>query len=144
MEFESMDNSFPTAQDEPTTTSNVPSTRGPVAPTESNREPCGSSPRSIATVSTAATMAPFRSPGFDTISARCGRSPRKFLSSSIIIPAVVAITAATAWSGHIAAIPLSLVAPLLVCYAKSRTHAYASMFSYYAAASWPLMQELPP
>ncbi|HJX94201.1 MAG TPA: hypothetical protein VJ324_01190 [Candidatus Acidoferrum sp.] len=36
-------------------------------------------------------------------------------------------------------IPLSLVAPLLVYGAKSRTHAYASMFCYYAAASWPLI-----
>jgi apolipoprotein N-acyltransferase len=49
------------------------------------------------------------------------------------------MTGALAWNGHIAAIPLSLVAPLLVYHAKSRTHAYASMFSYYAAASWPLI-----
>ncbi len=44
-----------------------------------------------------------------------------------------------AWSGHLAAIPLSLIAPLLVYHAKSRKHAYASMFCYYAAASWPLI-----
>jgi hypothetical protein len=46
---------------------------------------------------------------------------------------------AIAWSGHLATIPYSLVAPLLVYYAKSRMHAYASMFCYYAAASWPLI-----
>jgi apolipoprotein N-acyltransferase len=44
-----------------------------------------------------------------------------------------------AWSGHLAAIPLSLVAPVLVYGAKSRTHAYASMLCYYGAASWPLI-----
>jgi apolipoprotein N-acyltransferase len=49
------------------------------------------------------------------------------------------MTAALAWSGHVAAIPLSLVAPLLVYHAKSRTNAYASMFCYYVAASWPLI-----
>ncbi len=47
--------------------------------------------------------------------------------------------AAIAWSGHLATIPLSLVAPLLVYHAKSRTDAYALMFCYYAAASWPLI-----
>jgi hypothetical protein len=49
------------------------------------------------------------------------------------------MTAVIAWSGHLAVIPLSLVAPLLVYHAKSRKHAYASMFCYYAAASWPLI-----
>ncbi len=139
MEFESMDNCFPTAQDDSATTCNVPSTRGPMAPTKSNREPCGSSPRSTATASTAAITAPFQSPRFGIISAHCGRSLRKFLSSSVALPAVAATTAAIAWSGHLAAIPLSLVAPLLVYHAKSRKHAYASMFCYYAAASWPLI-----
>jgi hypothetical protein len=44
-----------------------------------------------------------------------------------------------AWSGHLGTIPLSLVAPLLVYRAKSRIHSYASMFFYYAAASWPVI-----
>jgi apolipoprotein N-acyltransferase len=44
-----------------------------------------------------------------------------------------------AWTGHLVTIPLSLVAPLLVYRAKSRTHAYSMMFCYYAAASWPLV-----
>ena len=56
-----------------------------------------------------------------------------------MLPALAGTTAAVAWSGHLAAIPLSLVAPLLVYHAKSRKHAYASMFCYYAAASWPLI-----
>ena len=64
---------------------------------------------------------------------------RKFLNSSYTLPAVAATTAAIAWSGHLATIPISLVAPLLVYQAKSRMHAYASMFCYYAAASWPLI-----
>ena len=89
-----------------------------------DQEPCGSSPRSTATVSTAAITAPFQSPRFGTISAHCGRSLRKLLSSRITLPVVAATTAAVAWSGHLAAIPLSLVAPVLVPYTKSRTHAY--------------------
>src|SRR5882762_6336565 len=139
MEFESMDNCFPTAQDDSATTSNALSIHGPMAPTKSNREPCGSSRRSIATASTAAITARFQLPRFGTISAHFGRSLQKFLSSSVTLPAVAATTAATAWSGHLAAIPLSLVAPLLVYQTKSRKHAYASMFSYYAGASWPLI-----
>jgi len=139
MEFESMDNCFPTAQDDSATTGNVPLTPGPMAPTKSNRGPCGSSPRSTATASIADITAPFQSPRFDTISAHCGRSLLKFLSSSVGLPAVSATTAAVAWSGHLAAVPLSLAGPLLVCHAKSRQHAYASMFCYYAAASWPLI-----
>jgi apolipoprotein N-acyltransferase len=139
MEFESMDNCFPTAQDDSATTSNARSIRGPMVPTKSNREPCGSSRRSIATALTAAITARFQIPRFGTISAHFGRSLQKFLSSSATLSVVAATTAATAWSGHLAAIPLSLVAPLLVYHTKSRKHAYASMFSYYAAASWPLI-----
>src|SRR5713226_4239646 len=139
MEFESMDDCFPTAQDDSATTCNVPSTRGPMAPTKSNREPCGSSPRSTATASTAVITAPFQNPRFGTISAHCGRSLQTFLSSRVALPLVAASTAAAAWSGHLATIPLSLVAPLLVYHAKSRMHAYAWMFCYYAAASWPLI-----
>src|ERR1700675_3635088 len=134
-----MGNCFPTAQDDSATTSNAPSIHGPMVPTESNREPCGSSRRSIATASTAAITARFQLPRSGTISPHFGRSLQKFLGGSVTLPAVAATTAATAWSGHLAAIPLSLVAPLLVYYAKSRKHAYASMFCYYAAASWPLI-----
>jgi len=139
MEFESMDNCFPTAQDDSATTFNGRSIRGLTAPTKSNGEPCGSSRRSTVTASTAGTTAPFQIPRFGTISARCGRSLRKFLSSRLTLPVVAASTAAIAWNGHLAAIPFSLVAPLLVYHTKSRKHAYASMFSYYAAASWPLI-----
>jgi apolipoprotein N-acyltransferase len=139
MEFESMDNCFPTAQDDSATTFNGRSIRGLMAPTKSNGEPCGSSRRSTVTASTAGTTAPFQIPRFGTISARCGHSLRKFLSSRLTLPVVAASTAAIAWNGHLAAIPFSLVAPLLVYHTKSRKHAYASMFSYYAAASWPLI-----
>src|SRR3984957_10239220 len=139
MEFESMDNCFPTAQDDSVTTCNAPLTRGPMAATESRRELCGLSPRSTATASTAAITAPFQRPRFGIISGHSGHSLRKFLSSSVTLPAIAGTTAAVAWSGHLAAIPLSLVAPLLVYQAKSRKHAYASMFCYYVAASRPII-----
>src|ERR1700730_8317174 len=138
MEFESMDNCFATAQDDSATTSTARSIRGTMAPTESNRDPWGSSRLSIVTASTAAITARFQLPRSGTISAHFGRSLQKLLSSSVTLPAVAATTAATAWSGHLAAIPLSLVAPLLVYRTKSRKHAYASMFCYYAGASWPV------
>src|SRR6266436_3198792 len=139
MEFESMDNCFPTVQDNSATTFNGRSIRGLMVPTKSNGEPSGSSRRSTVTASTAGTTAQFQIPRFGTISARCGHSLRKFLNSRLVLPVVAASTAAIAWSGHLAAIPFSLVAPLLVYHTKSRKHAYASMFSYYAAASWPLI-----
>jgi hypothetical protein len=139
MEFESMDNSFPTARDDSATTCNGPSTHGPMARTQSSREACGSCPRSTPTASTAAITALFQSPRFDTISVHCGHSLRKFLRSSVALPAVAAATGAIAWRGHLAVIPVSLVAPLFVYQAKSRKHAYASMFCYYAAATWPLI-----
>src|SRR6202049_3139364 len=139
MEFESMDNCFPTARDNSATTFNGRSIRGLMAPTKSNGELCGSSRRSTVTASTARPTAPFQMPRFGTISARCGRSLRKFLNSRLTLPVVAASTAAIAWNGHLAVIPFSLVAPLLCYHAKSRKHAYASMFSYYAAASWPLI-----
>src|ERR1700730_6690145 len=110
-----------------------------MALTKSIRDLCSPSGRSIATASTAAITARFQLPRFGTISVHFGRSLQKFLSSSVTLPAVAATTAATAWNGHLAAIPLSLVAPLLVYHTKSRKHAYASMFSYYAGASWPLI-----
>src|SRR5580692_236777 len=139
MEFESMDNSFPTAPVDSVTTCNGPSTRGPMAPTKSNRGLSGSSPRSTPTASTAAITAPFQNRRFGTISVLSGRSLRKLVSSSVVVPALAAAAGVIAWSGHLATIPLSLTAPLLVYQAKSRKHAYASMFCYYAAASWPLI-----
>jgi hypothetical protein len=139
MEFESTDNCFPTAQDDSETTCSGSSTHGRMAPTESNREPCGSSPRSTATVSTADTTAPSLNHRFDTISARYGLPLRKLLNSSVALPAVAATTGAIAWNGHLVTIPLSLAAPLVVYRAKSRTHACSIMFCYYAAASWPVI-----
>jgi len=56
-----------------------------------------------------------------------------------LLPALASATGVIAWSGHLATIPLSLMAPLLVYHAKSRKQAYASMFCYYAAATWPLI-----
>src|SRR6266513_3280403 len=139
MEFESMDDCFPTAQDDSEITCNVPSTRGLVAPTTLNREPCGSSPLSISTASIAAITAPFQNGRFGTISGHYGRSLQKCLRSSVTLPAVAATTGAIAWSGYLATIPLSLIAPLLVYCAKSRTHAFSIMFCYYSAATWPVI-----
>ena len=75
----------------------------------------------------------------DTISGRFGHLLRSPLDSSAALPIVAGTTGVIAWSGHLATIPLSLLPPLLVHYSKSKVHAYALMFAYYAAASWPIV-----
>ena len=139
MEFESMDNCFRTAQGDSKTTCNGPSTRGPMAPIWSDQEPFGSSPRSTPTASTAATTVPFQWPRFDITYGRFGRLLRTLLNTSSALPIVAGTAGAIAWSGHVATVPLSLIAPVLVYHAKSRVHAYTLMFTYYAAASWPIV-----
>jgi hypothetical protein len=52
---------------------------------------------------------------------------------------LAALTAAIAWSGHLATIPLSLMPVTLLCKAQSRAQAYAIFASYYFGASWPLI-----
>ena len=64
---------------------------------------------------------------------------QKLLTSSAALPIAAGGTSAIAWSGHLVTIPLSLVAPLLVYHARSRAHAYITMFAYYATASWPII-----
>jgi apolipoprotein N-acyltransferase len=55
------------------------------------------------------------------------------------VSALVAITSAIAWNGHLATIPLSLLAGAVLYKAQSRVQAYATLFSYYLGASWPLI-----
>ena len=139
MGSESMDNCYRTVQDDSRTTCKGLLTPGHMALTRSNQEPSGSSHHSTATASIAATTVLFQWPRFGTIFGRCGRLLQTLLSASFALPIIAGITAAIAWSGHLATIPFSLVAPMLMYYAKSRTHAYASAFAYYVAASWPIV-----
>ena len=46
---------------------------------------------------------------------------------------------ATAWSGHLAAIPLSLLIFLLLGFQQTRTRALGLMVSYYGGATWQLI-----
>src|SRR5215831_8753745 len=138
MGFESMDYCSRTVKGGSRITCNGLLPPGRMAPTRSNQEPSGSSHLSTPTASIAATTVPFQWPRFGTISDRCGRLLRTLQSTRCALPIIVAITAAIAWGGHLATIPFSMVAPILIYYAKSRTHAYASAFAYYAAASWPI------
>src|SRR5207248_7961971 len=64
---------------------------------------------------------------------------QKCLSLSIFLPAIAVSISAIAWSGHVVTIPLALLAPLVLYNAKSRRHSYATLFSYYVGASWPLI-----
>jgi apolipoprotein N-acyltransferase len=76
---------------------------------------------------------------FNIDSAPYGRFTQKFLSLSIFLPAIAVIISAIAWSGHVATIPLSLLAPLFLYHAQSRLHSYATLFCYYIGASWPMI-----
>jgi len=139
MEFESMGNSFQTAPPISKTIEDGHSNHGPVANTTFQQENFGFSRTSIVGASTVATLARFLPRSFNTDFGLYGRFKQKSLSHSALLPALAAITSAIAWSGHVATIPFSLLAPLLLYYAQSRAHSYATLFSYYVGASWPLI-----
>jgi apolipoprotein N-acyltransferase len=68
-----------------------------------------------------------------------GRFIQKSLTHSAFLPTLAAVSSAIAWSGHVATIPFALLAPLLLYRTQSRSHSYATLFSYYLGASWPLI-----
>jgi len=84
-------------------------------------------------------LARFVPQSFNTDSAPYGRFTQKFLSLNIFLPAIAVIISAIAWSGHVATIPLSLLAPVFLYHAQSRLHSYATLLFYYIGASWPLI-----
>jgi len=139
MAFESMENSSLTALPTSRIIGDKSSPLGLTANTSSQQETFGSSQTLIAGASTAGTLARFVPQLFNTDSAPYGRFTQKFLSLSIVLPAIAVIISAIAWSGHIVTIPLSLLAPLFLYHAQSRLHSYATLFCYYIGASWPLI-----
>ena len=139
MVFESMGNSFQTAPPTPKTIADAHSNRGPGANTSSQLGNSGFSRTSIAGASTVGTLARFLPRSFSIDSGPYGRFIQKFLNHSAFLPALAALTSAIAWSGHVATIPFALLAPLLLYRTQSRLHSYATLFSYYVAASWPLI-----
>jgi len=139
MAFESMENSSQTALPTSKTIGDESLPLGLTANTSSQQEAFGSSQTLIAGASTAGTLARFVPQAFNTDSAPYGRFAQKFLSLSIVLPAIAVIISAIAWSGHLATIPLSLLAPLFLYHAQSRLHSYATLFCYYIGASWPLI-----
>jgi hypothetical protein len=139
MAFESMENSSPTALPTSRIIGGESLPLGLTANTSSQKEAFGSSQTLIAGASTAGTLARFLLRSFNTDSVPCGRFIQKFLSLSIFLPTIAVIISATAWSGHVVTIPLSLLAPLFLYHAQSRLHSYAILFLYYIGASWPLI-----
>jgi apolipoprotein N-acyltransferase len=139
MAFESMENSSQTALPTSKIIGDESLPLGLTANTSSRQEAFGSSQTLIAGASTAGTLARFVPQSFNTDSAPYGRFAQKFLSLSIFLPAIAVIISAVAWSGHVATIPLSLLAPLFLYHAQSRRHSYATLFCYYIGASWPLI-----
>jgi apolipoprotein N-acyltransferase len=139
MAFESMENSSQTAL--PTSkiigVESLP--LGLTANTPSRQELSGSSQTLIAGASTAGTLARFVPQSFNIDSAPYGRFTQKFLSRSIVLPAIAVIVSAIAWSGHVVTIPLSLLAPVFLYRTQSRLHSYATLFFYYVGATWPLI-----
>jgi len=139
MAFESMENSSQTALLTSKIIGDEVLTHGLTVNTSSHQEAFGSSPTSIAGASTAGTLARFVPQSFNTDSAPYGHFLRKYLSHSTCPLVLPAIAGSIAWCGHIETIPISLLAPLLLFKAQSRRHAYATLFSYYMGASWPLI-----
>ena len=139
MAFESMENSSQTALPTSKIIGDGALTHGLTANTSSRQEAFGSSQTLIAGASTAGTLARFGPQSFNTDSAPYGRFTQKFLSLNIFLPALAVIISAIAWSGHVATIPLSLLAPVFLYHAQSRLHSYGTLFCYYFGASWPLI-----
>jgi hypothetical protein len=139
MVFESTESSSQTASPISKITGDEPLIHGPTANTSSRQEHSGSSQTLIAGASTAGTLARFLHRSFNTDFGPYGRFTQKFLSHSAFLPALGAVTSAIAWSGHTATIPFALLAPLLLYHTQSRSHSYATLFSYYLGASWPLI-----
>lgn len=139
MELRLMENSSETAHPTSKITADVRLSRGPMANTSYRQEVSGLSQTLIAGASTAATSAPSAARSFGIIFAPYGLFVRKCLSHSVSRPVLAAMTGAIAWSGHMATIPFSLLPPALLYKAQSRGQAYAILFSYYFAASWPLI-----
>src|SRR6266478_2014731 len=139
MVFESTENSSPTVPLIPKTIVADRSNHGPMANTSSKQEASGSSRTSTVGASTVGTLARFLPQSSNTDFGPCARFIQKSLSHSAFLPALAAISSAIAWSGHVVTIPLSLLAPLLLYKAQSRSHSYATLFAYYIGASWPLI-----
>jgi apolipoprotein N-acyltransferase len=139
MVFESMENSSQTARPISKIIVEDPSTHGLTANTPSRQEASGSFRTSTTGASTVGTLVPFHPHSCDIASVPYGRFTQKFLSLSIILPAIAVIISAIAWSGHVVTIPLSLLAPLFLYHAQSRLHSYVTLFFYYIGASWPLI-----
>jgi apolipoprotein N-acyltransferase len=139
MAFESMENLSQTALPISKIIGDETLTHGLAVNTSSREEAFGSSQTSIAGASTAGTLARFHRLSFNINSAPFGRSAQKFLSLSTFLPAIAIIVSIIAWSGHVATIPLSLLAPLFLYHAQSRLHSYATLFFYYFGASWPVI-----
>src|SRR6266478_2290321 len=114
MVFESMGSSSQTVQPISKTIADDCSTHGLTANTSSRREASGSSQTLTAGVLTAGTLARFLLHSFNIDSGPCGR----FLPKSLILSASLLVLATTisaiAWSGHLATIPFSLFAPILL------------------------------
>ena len=140
MAFESMENSSQTALPTSMTIGGESLPLGLTANTSSQQDAFGSSQTLIAGASTVGTLARFVPQSFNIDSVPCGRLIQKSLSHSAFLPTVAATTSAIAWSGHVVTIPVALLAPLLLYRTQSRAHSYATLLSYYAGATWPLIQ----
>src|SRR6516164_7775862 len=139
MEFKSMENSSPTAQPTSKNTAGGHSNHGPAATISSPKGGSGSSQTLATGVSTAVTSDLSHARSFDIVFGPYGRFLRKCPTHSASLLVLAALTAAIAWSGHLATIPLSLMPVTLLCKAQSRAQAYAIFASYYFGASWPLI-----
>jgi hypothetical protein len=60
-------------------------------------------------------------------------------SSATLLATLGSVLGAVSWSGHVEAIPLSLLTLVLLGLTKNRKHCLLLMFSYYAGATWQIV-----
>ena len=138
MASQSTEHSFITPRHEPQTLADERSHRGRSESTTSPQGSCGSHHSTTPCRSTADTSGRSWFRRFGTICARCSRVLHTRAWRGLLLGSGSAI-GALAWSGHLAAVPISLLIFLVLGFQQTRTRALALMVSYYAGATWQLI-----
>lgn len=136
MESQSTESSFAIRHREPETPVDAPSRPGLQGATWWQQVLYGFYRSTTHCLSTAATMARSLSVLSDTT---CDRFSSFAESRWWLLPGLASVVSAVAWSGHAAAIPVSLAFLLLLNCARSRKAVFALATGYYAGATWQII-----
>jgi len=139
MASQSTEHSFLTPRQEPETLGDESSRRGASENTALPQDSCGSHPSTTRCRSTADTSDRSWFRRFGTIYAPFRRVLQTRAVRRCIMGGSGFGLGAAAWSGHLAAIPLSLLIFLLLGFQQTRSRALGLMVSYYAGATWQVI-----